>query len=357
MKYPYTYQFNLAVQRQLPGKVSLTTAYVGSMSHNVPTMIDANYAPYSTAFGAPSTSSSSVDLRRQFDGGAPGTAGTVGQNIYLIPGQTSNYNSLQVSATKPLAHGFTISGFYVWSHALQSSNESADGQMTAQDFGYFGQPFTATNNTLGAGGGGLKEEKGPMDANRDSNAAISGIWDINYFHGSNKFVKEAVNGWSITSVLYLISGGPFTITTGSTKNDDSAGANRPDSVSGVSPKLSPHRCRVCATNSELTSWFNTAAFTANGPGVAGGIGPGGADGSVGRDSLIGPGFRDLDAGLFRNFKFQRGTVFQFRAEFTNVLNWVSLSNPTASLSSGTDGQISSAQGVQRIIQLGGRLTF
>ena len=365
MKYPYIYQFNLAVQRQLPARVSLTAAYVGTMSHNVPTMIDANYAPYSTAFGAPSTASKSIDLRRQFDAGPAGTPGTVGQNIFLIPGQTANYNSLQISATKPLSHGLMLSGFYVWSHALQSSNESADGQMTAQDFGYFGQPFTASNNSLGAVGGGLKEEKGDMDANHDGNAAISAIWKIDYCRGSNRIVKEVLNGWQITPVLYMVSGGPFSITTGSTKNDDSAGANRPDydTVAPVSPKLDPHRCRVCSSNSELKAWFNTAAFTANGPTGSnanapnGGIGPGGADGNVGRDTLIGPGLRDLDAGLFRDINFERGMVFQFRAEFTNVLNWVSLANPSASLSSGTDGQITGAAGTQRLIQLGGRLTF
>jgi hypothetical protein len=164
----------------------------------------------------------------------------------------------------------------------------------------------------------------------------------------------------------MTSGGPFSITTGSTKNDDSSGNNRPDynTVTPVSPKLNPHRCRVCSSsNSVLKSWFNTAAFTANGPvgsnlnAPAGGIGPGGADGNVGRDSLIGPGLKDLDAGLFRNFTFERGMVFQFRAEFTNVLNWVSLANPAASLSSGTDGQITGAAATQRLIQLGGRLTF
>jgi hypothetical protein len=107
----------------------------------------------------------------------------------------------------------------------------------------------------------------------------------------------------------------------------------------------------------VSAWFNTAAFTANGPGVTGGIGPGGADGNVGRNSLYGPGFKDLDMGLFRNIKFERGVVFQLRGEATNVLNWVSLSNPTASLSSGNDGKITSAAGTQRIIQVGGRLTF
>jgi len=39
------------------------------------------------------------------------------------------------------------------------------------------------------------------------------------------------------------------------------------------------------------------------------------------------------------------------------LNWVSLSNPTANLGSGNDGKITSATGTQRIIQVGGRLTF
>src|SRR6202034_4884818 len=46
VQWPFSYQFNLAVQRQLPGKISLTTAYVGTLSRDVPTMIDDNYAPY-----------------------------------------------------------------------------------------------------------------------------------------------------------------------------------------------------------------------------------------------------------------------------------------------------------------------
>jgi hypothetical protein len=366
-QYPYLYQINTSIQRQLPAHVSVTAAYVASLSHDIPTMIDANYAPYTTAFGTPSTGANSIGDRRQFDpctGACPtGIAGintgTMGQNIFLITNQTGSYHALQISASKALTKGFSINGFYVWSHAIQSSNESAIGQMSAQDFGYLGGPFTPFNNSLGLVGGGLKEEKGPMDADRRSNVVISGIWNLDYFHGSNRFVKEAVNGWSITPVVYLTSGGPFSISTGSTKNFDSSGSNRPDYAAGNGPgsvKLS-HGCRICSSGSELAEWFNTAAFTANGPGVAGGIGPGGADGNVGRDTLVGPGFRDIDMGLFRNINFERGVVFQFRAEATNAFNLVSIANPTASLSSGNNGKITGAQGTQRVIQLGARLTF
>jgi hypothetical protein len=367
-KYPYVYQFNLSVQRQLPGRVALTAAYVGALSHDLPNFIDANYAPYSTAFGKPSTSATSVADRRQFDpcvGACPTGAaainngtGILGAGIVdLLSNLTANYHSLQISASKQLSRDFSASGFYVWSHGIDSFEPDADGLSSPQDSGYFGTPFTPSNNSLGALGGGLQEEKGNMNADIRSNAAISGTWNIDYFHGENKVVREAVNGWQIAPIVYLHSGGPFTMGTGSNKSFDSTGNQRPDAVAGVSPLLSPHRCRVCSTNSVVSAWFNTAAFTANGPGVTGGIGPGGADGNVGRNSLYGPGFKDLDMGLFRNIKFERGVVFQLRGEATNVLNWVSLSNPTASLSSGNDGKITSAAGTQRIIQVGGRLTF
>jgi hypothetical protein len=230
--------------------------------------------------------------------------------------------------------------------------------MNAQDFGVLGKPFTATNNSLGALGGGLREEYGPMDQNHDSNAAISAMWNIDYYRGSNRIMKQAVNGWQISPVLYLISGAPFTVSTGSNKNFDSLGQSRPNAVPGVNPRLDPHRCRLCATNSVTSAWFNNAAFTANGPGLPGGIGPGGADGNVTRDSLNGPGLKDMDAGLFRNVTFERGIVFQFRAEITNVMNWVSLNNPTSNnITSGSQATITSAAGTQRVIQLGGRLTF
>jgi hypothetical protein len=373
-RYPYVYQFNFSLQRQLPGRVTLTTAYVAALSHNLPNFIDVNYAPYSTAFGTPSTSATSVADRRQFDpcvGACPKGAaainngtGILGASITeLLSNLTANYHSLQISASKQLSGGFSVSGFYVWSHALETFEPDADGLSSPQDSGYFGAPFTATNNSLGAIGGGLQEEYGPMNADVRSNAAMSGTWNIEYFRGGNKIVKEVVNGWQISPIVYLHSGGVFTVTTGANKSFDSTGNQRPDYVpGGPSPVLDPHRCRVCSNpNSVMNEWFNTStttpSFTANGPGVAGGIGPGGADGNVGRNSLFGPGFRDVDMGVFRNIKFERGVVFQLRGEATNIFNLVSLNNPTASLASGNYGKITSAAGTQRIIQVGGRLTF
>jgi hypothetical protein len=370
-KYPYVYQVNLSVQRQLPGKMTVTAAYVGAFSHQLPNFIDANYAPYSTVFGTPSTSATSIADRRQFDpcvGACPTGAaainngtGVLGASItQLLSNLTGSYHSLQISVNKQLSRSFSAGGNYSWSHALDSFEPDADGLSAPQDSGYFGAAFTPSNNSLGAIGGGLKEEYGSMSADVRNGAAISGTWNIDYFHGDNKFVKEVVNGWQISPILIMHSGGVFSVTTGANKSFDSTNAQRPDAVAGQNPVLSPKRCRVCTPASgsnEVTAWFNTAAFIANGPGVAGGIGPGGADGNVGRNSLFGPGFKDLDLAVFRNIKFERGWVFQLRGESTNALNWVNLNNPTGSLASGNYGKITSAAGTQRIIQVGGRLTF
>jgi hypothetical protein len=66
----------------------------------------------------------------------------------------------------------------------------------------------------------------------------------------------------------------------------------------------------------------------------------------------------MDAGLLRNFALPRETVFQFRAEITNVMNWVSLGQPNSgNITAANQGTITSAAGTQRVIQLGGRLTF
>ncbi len=371
------YQFNLSVQRQLPYHVSLTAAYVGTLGRHLSSFLDANYAPYSTVangggtlVGSLSTAAASTEQRRQWDAGLNLAPGTLSGITYLISDQTSNYNGLQISATKTMARGFSVSGFYVWSRALESSNPVENGGMNMQNPGVLGRPFTAANdhgmldqNNNPIVGGGLQEERGLMDQNHNSNAAISGMWNIDYYRGSNKIVKAVVNGWTISPVVYLQSGGPFSMSTGSNKNFDSTGQSRPNAVPGVSPKLDPHRCRVCAATGQsqtsvLTAWFNTAAFTANGPGLPGGIGPGGADGNVGRDSLIGPGLKDMDAGLLRNVQFERGLEFQFRAEVTNVMNWVNLGQPKGSLGAGaSEGTITGAAATQRVIQLGGRLTF
>jgi hypothetical protein len=331
-KWPASYQFNVAVEQQLPAKIVLQTAYVGNFVRHVPTAPDANnplYAP-----GA-STSQTSINARRPYFGATNPNGSTLGQVILIESGQTANFNSLQVTAHRPLGNNFLINGFFVWSHSLWSSNASAIGLApTAQNYTY------------------LNEERGPSDQDRRNMVGINGVWKLNYYNGSSRFLGALFNGYSLSTIASFNSGAPFTITTGSDKNLDNYNNDRPNLVPGVNPFLSAHRSRFTAAQ----AWFNTAAFTANGPGLPGGIGPGGADGNTPRDSLRAPGYRDVDLGVSRDFKFERGIGLTFRADATNAFNLVSLNAPTANLSSGNNGKITGAAS-PRLIQVGARISF
>jgi hypothetical protein len=324
-KWPLSYQFNAAVEQQLPYGLSLQTAYVGNFVRHVPFGIDGNNPVY--ALGA-NTTQTSINARRPYD------PGVLGQVILITSGQTANYNSLQVSVHKQMSHGLMLNGFYVWSRSMWSANASAIGLGTAQNFS------------------ALSEERGPSDNDKRNVANISGIWTLDYYHGANGWEKQLANGWKISAIAFLQSGAPVNITSGTDKNLDGYNNDRPNLVPGVNPFLSPQRARNVSTQ----AWFNTAAFTVNGPGLAGGIGPGGADGNTPRDFLRAPGYRDVDLGLERDFHIREAMGFVFRADMTNVFNLVSLNAPTANLSSSINGHITSAA-PNRIIQLGARLTF
>ena len=280
-----SYQFNVAVEQQLPEKIVLQTAYVGNLVRHVPTAPDANNPVY--APGA-STSQTSINARRPYFGANNPNGTTLGQVILIESGQTANFHSLQVSVHRPLGNNFLINGFLVWSHSIWSSNASAIGLApTAQNFSY------------------LNEERGPSDQDRRNMVGINGVWNLNYYKGSSRFLGVLLNGYSISTIASFNSGAPFTITTGSDNNKDSYNNDRPNLVPGVNPFLSAHRSRFAAAQ----AWFNTAAFVANceqattgttACTTTAGIGPGGADGNTPRDYLRAPGYRDVDLGVSRD---------------------------------------------------------
>jgi hypothetical protein len=151
-----------------------------------------------------------------------------------------------------------------------------------------------------------------------------------------------VNGWQLSPIIKLHSGTPFTVTTGTDVNLDGVTNDRPNIVGN--PILSPHRSRAAVE----AQWFNPAAFV---------VPAAGTEGLASRNLLDGPGYKDIDAAIFRDFNFFEHYTLQFRGEFTNIFNMVSLSNPSASLSNAsTDATIRTAQGMRQT-QVGLRLTF
>jgi hypothetical protein len=321
-QWPLTYQLNAAVQRQVAKNLSVTVAYVATLSHDLPIEIDAN-AP----IWAPGATTSNANPRRPYN--QNGALGVVSE---LVSYGRANYNSLQITANRRLTNGLTVSGYYVYGKAME----------------------TAVNNGVGTAGGVqdfylLSEEKGPMDGDRRHTSVIYATWKLDYYKGGNGLVKRLLNGWTVSPIGTFESGTPFNVVTGSNPNGDPSATDRPNLVPGVNPVLDPGRPRSVSRY----AWFNTAAFTING---AGGIGPGGADGNTPRDYLRGPGLKNVDLAILRSIRLRDRMALELRAEATNAFNWVNLSNPNSTLSSPQFGWITSAA-TMRLMQVGARFTF
>ncbi len=322
-QWPYSYQMTASVQQQVTSDLSTTIAYVGNFTHNVPFQNNVNYPGYVP--GATS-SQTSINNRRPYD---PGVLGDVSMQV---SNQTASYNALQVTVEKRMSRNIMLNGFYVWSKSFCSTAPSGIGVTGVQDYD------------------ALWENRGLCGQDMKNMANISGIWNPDYYHGTNRFFGGALNGWQIAPIITLNSGTPLDLSTGANANAGTANYNRPNLVPGQQATLNPHRSRTAVA----AEWFNTAAFVPNGPGL--GIGPYGVDGNTPYNYLRNPGYRDVDLGIFKTFHLLENIQLQARAEAINALNLVSLSSPNATLSSLAFGKITSAS-PNREIQLGMRLTF
>jgi hypothetical protein len=120
-------------------------------------------------------------------------------------------------------------------------------------------------------------------------------------------------------------------------------------IGGCNPFLS-------ADERTLSRYFNTNCFTA--PDAF-------TFGNAGRNILRGPGTKQLDFSLFKNFRWSKSEqrYVQLRGEFFNILNTPQFNNPNASIGSAAAGSISSAGSVltfsrtQRQIQVALKLFF
>ncbi len=310
--WPYAYQMNLTVEKEIFNRFSVTASYVGALGRRLPASVDRNYPVF--AAGA---TTGNVNARR------PYMPGVIGQARVLESSFTSDYHALQLSAERRGLR-FSTKAYYTFGKALE-------------DLDYQGGGLPAVQNS-----NRIELERGRTSADRRHSFVLSGIWRLDYFGNSTPIVKGLLNGWTVSTIVTLQSGTPLTIGSGQDRNLDGITTDRADLVGD--PQLDNGRSR----DELIAQWFNTAAFAQ--PAL-------GQDGTAGRSIIDGPGYRNVDLGLFRDVGLGARTQVQFRVEATNIFNIVNLQNPDTNLNApSTFGRIRTARDMRRI-QLGVRFSF
>ena len=354
-RWPYSIQLNFGFQQQLGNGFAFGASYVGSLSRKLPLYNDINgpvfnitpqgtngasCADKSQACGY-ANSSSTVNNRRPLNSMYGNSAANpMYSNVWIIrSNQNSNYNALQVVIEQRITHHISARGYYTWSKNLLSNSLDSTS-------GLNGVFVDANYPQL--------EYRQRAAEDRRHMMTMSFVWKPDYFDRYNAFVRTAFNGWTVTGIWTANSGQPFNITTGNDNYFSGLGQNRPSVIPGKDPHTLPQHSRTA----EMKQWFDTSAYCR--PGVdAGcpGVGPLGLLGNTRPNQLDAPGYRNVDASLFRTFSLHEALRFQLRGEVSNVFNLVNLGTPSASMNSSTYGQITGSGGGQRIIQVGGRILF
>jgi hypothetical protein len=351
---PTLFSYDLKIEQQLAPATSLTIGYSGSHSYhqimngdlNEPAYtIAANGQVFYPAAGTPTSPAAPIKAN-------PAVANTTS----WWAGASGNYNALVVDLRHNFNHGLQLRGNYTWSKNLD------DG--------------SAWNTSVSSNTPAFVEvpslphlDYGPAATDIRNVASINATYELPF--GQNKaFLGNAgnltdriVSGWSVASITTLLSGFPFSPQLGynPTGSGDSRNPVRPNVTPGFSGRLYAGG----STAQRVAQYFNPAAFSAPAAGYVG---------NAGRDSLIGPGFADLDLSLLKSTAVSESTRLQFRAEFFNIVNHTNLQLPNEVVYSagptqgttanqntvaalGSPGVISATANTSRQIQLGLKLLF
>jgi hypothetical protein len=367
LRWPFTYQMNFGIQQQVTNTVAFTVNYVGSLNRRLPVYIDLNPPQFNiTAAGVSGASCADMTQACGYTNapevlpGSPNKVSTVNNrrplnskyglsaanpvysNVYNIQSvEGENYNGLQITGEKRMAHGFSVRGYFTWSKTLASTYlDGTSLNTTFLDYNYQGL-----------------EKKQRADTDREGMMSGSAVWKPDYFNSYNRLVRTALNGWTITAIFTANSGQPFTVTTGNDNYYDGQGNNRPSILPGMKARTlkSPSR------KGEMNKWFDTSVYCATGTTVGTtacpGTGPLNLLGLERPDSLSVPGYRDIDSSILRDFQLYGRFKFELRGEATNVFNLTNLGGPSTSMTSSTFGQITGSGGSNRVLQVGGKMIF
>lgn len=299
-------QWNLNVQQELPWKSVLTVAYVGNSGEHLFQQVQFNAAvatnPGSTT-QARRINPAYTSITRQFSGGH------------------SSFNGLEITLNKAVSHGLTVLSSYTWARTFDIGSDDSSGLF---------DPFN------------YSAARGPADFDIKSRFVSSFIWSLPSPESNMLLNRVFVKGWQLSGIVALQTGTPFTVLSGVDNSKSGVNADHADQVGPIRTyNGSDHAA-------EVAKWFDTSSFKTNAVGTFG---------DAGRNTVVGPGYEDIDMGFNKQLPTPESFKLIFRAEAFNLLNHANFNNPASTVSAqSTFGKIQSANS-PRDVQVSLRVEF
>ena len=324
-------QYNVNIERLIPGDVVLTIGYAGSRSSHIlvdgmnlnvssPSACD----PASATFDPNYTLGCGISSTPYPKFGTISNANDIGR---------ARYDSLQIKAeTKSARHGlYALLGY---TYARNFDSGFPDGIGTSSGATYY--PLPGTKNA----------DWGLSQIQLNHNFTASVIYDLPFGKGKqfggdwNAPVNAVLGDWEVNVIEKITSGFPLFLTASNNNSgvNFASNSNRPNQT-----------CNGKLSNPTVTKFFDTSCFSDPTPGKLG---------NTSRTSLYGPGFVNTDFSAIKHFRLRReGTDLEFRAEFFNLFNHAQFFLPGQDVDSSNFGRITQTVNNPRLIQFALKLRF
>ncbi|MFZ0299610.1 MAG: carboxypeptidase-like regulatory domain-containing protein [Candidatus Sulfotelmatobacter sp.] len=374
---PTIYNFNFAVEYELPHQVVVTAGYVGSRGLFLPfTAVDLNtldlgtIAQYgyslcvdpSNAACAMVPNAGPVSLNPNFSGattvplwaalqqfpqfGNGGYGGGNGVNVNGYPAGDSEYSSLQTKLQKRLTSHFTTLATFTWGKILTD-----DGN---PPLGFVGTHLGAAQDWRDLQ---YEHSVSPQDVKYQFTGEVSYDLPVGKGRGVNlSGVSDAIlGGWTTNAIAYLSTGVPIA----------SPGSGVPVSYFNQRADMT---CNPAAgAPHTVTNWFNDNCFTTPGSEASGNplnfnpLIPGTSPAYL--DHVRTRGARDLDLSVYKTFRFGETKALRFDVSSYNISNTPQYGYPSVPSVLGAVqqglafGLITNTVNTPRQFQFGARFTF
>jgi hypothetical protein len=320
-----THHYSLDAQYDLGHDFVASLGYQGSLSRNTYFHSNPNAVPAASGF----------TLNPQIGGG----------DYWGVNG-SGNYNALLAELKHRFSRQFTADAQFAWSKSMDTSSAPYSEQI---------YPYNTSLNY------------GRSDYNVGKAFKLFGLWQPVLFHGSNSWMEKIAGGWSLSGILNLHSGFPWSpvVNFGGSLYCGTCGYSQllPAAyLGGAGSSTSNDQFKTGSNYSKGgAAYFSTPTFTAYSGSNFGSSLP---QTGVRRNSLTGPGYRDVDMTLAKAFGLPRipglgeSAKIEFRMDAYNLFNNLNF-NPTSivnDINATGFGRATSALGA-RTVTLGARFSF
>jgi hypothetical protein len=341
---PYSVNYNLTIQRELPAQMILSVGYVGSQGRHEERAFELNPAINPAACAADPNCVKNRVLQGfvapqnfKYD---PTVFGSVGQQA---TDGNSKYNSLQASLNKRVSHGLDFLVSYTYSHA-QDNGSSLENS----SFG------TRGTNPLVPG---FNWGDSAFDARQ--RLVLSYTYRIPVLRRMNSGVLSKIfKGWIVAGNTTFQNGFPINIGDSSftsltcwafTFYGCPDGAKQVAAVQQFDPRGFQKLDNCAGTPHSGNYFFAPASFCHADFGTFG---------NVGRNSFHGPGLNVTNLMLAKDTYIRENVYFELRLETFNTFNHVNFNAPNSNVNSSFFGRVTSDSNIgPRLVQLAAKFYF